>query len=332
MAANSLPNASVVLLNNIDKIFPEGVEFDCHGLLKPLAARAFSRLRLAVARDLFGETFKSSAALNSYLERQKQEAGGHQWSDPYLAKLNPLNEAMLPVQGYGEDSFWLNAYIPEGGMRAFDTLGDYDRFRYQAHQEVNKGSGLAGPDYFGHLYGEFGRWLEGGKIVYGSMSMASSVLFMDAYNAASDLLSEVYPYEIDFAPEGSAFVMVADNKEHEAAHKYGLKLVIAECHRRMGEEWVPYFEKQEPLVYVERVEPFCEDSRKVVFMNCASLDAVRIDTFVRDLRVLQRPLGEYEVYSAFQIDLMRDWVKAEVLAKVADYSKMLPKFIDCSDE
>lgn len=325
MKTHNIYAAKPELVKAIQKFLPKGVEVNEHGwVTKPVHYKTFDRIRLAVARELFGQPFKDVMALKRFFDAIKERASANQngsrWNPEYLAAVNKLNEHLLPLNGYGEDCLFIDESLPEDGMTAFTTLAEYDRMCFNSSQagRAEYDSKYVPTEYKGTFHGEFVRWLEGGHIVYGNMSMAAWDIYAKADGACHRLMEEIYPYEVSFEVKKWGAGFVADNAVHQDLYYKGSKLAAEECMRRLRDNWVPYLRSQAPAAVVKRVEPLCEDHRKIVFLNESALEHVSIASFVRDLKALPDATSEYEVYKSQQIGDVINWFGREVMPRLAD--------------
>ena len=88
------------------------------------------RIRHSVTRDLFGISVSTAAELDAILDTFDDSQ--------YLS----LNSTLLPLQGIGEDNFFLDEYLPSDvTLLDFCTVGDYarddHRFQEQARKRIN---------------------------------------------------------------------------------------------------------------------------------------------------------------------------------------------------
>lgn len=83
------------------------------------------RIRQIVVKELFGIGIKNAKELDSVLDG---------FDDAHYLK---LNSALLPLQGIGDDSFFLNEYLAtDATLLSFDTVGDYARDDHQFQEQA----------------------------------------------------------------------------------------------------------------------------------------------------------------------------------------------------
>ncbi len=191
-------NAPALLREAVASIAPDAAGAECP--VEALTERQYARIRLHVARRLFGKWFPGSLELAAYLKK-----GDYPESS---AKMARLTRETLPLDGIGEDSFYLNEYYGDGpSLSSFVTLRDWDRHTHDTQEsyQVEDGNRPDGPrPYEGRLLWDWSRWLDEGRLVYGNLSVAASHLARTLDDYAGDLARERYNTNYVEGPEHGA--------------------------------------------------------------------------------------------------------------------------------
>ena len=75
MKTHNIYAAKPELLEALRKVLPAGVDVNEHGwVTKPIHYKMVSRIRLAVARSIFGKPFKTSKSLERFFEDIRNNA------------------------------------------------------------------------------------------------------------------------------------------------------------------------------------------------------------------------------------------------------------------
>ncbi len=188
-------NATDLLREAVAAVASKAFETECP--CEGITERQEARIRLHVARRLFGMPFRGSRELEEYLDKGDYAERS--------AKKARLSQEVLPIDGIGDDSFFLNEYFGDGfPLSSFVTLRDWDKYSHDTQEEyhVEEGNRPDGPrPYEGRLLWDWSRWLDGGRLVYGNLSVASSHLGAALDEYADDLARERYKTEFVEGPE-----------------------------------------------------------------------------------------------------------------------------------
>lgn len=188
-------NATPLLREAIAKVLPSVPEAEC--LAEAVSPRQAERIRLHVARKLFDRPFRGARELRAFLDRGEYAEGA--------AKKCRLSEAMIPLDGIGADSFFLNEFFTEGSrLSDFSTLLEWDVREHETQEgfRVEAGDRPDGPKpYEGRLLWAWSRWLDGGRMVYGNLSAALPYLETELIEHADDLARKRFPTKYEKGPE-----------------------------------------------------------------------------------------------------------------------------------
>jgi hypothetical protein len=217
-----------------------------------------------------------------------------------------LNQAMLPVQGIGEDLFYPTEYFSEGeSILDYPTMYDYDLADhvFQEEYRVREYPGYKTTPYQGCLYHEWARMRMDGNFYYGDLTMAALYLKDRIETLGNERIKSLIPYRF---VDGKDHGKPADggftfDSRLEAG---GFERHFDELHSRFQQYLTAldsrlrqeFDDADSSAVYLfDRSEPD-EPSLYFVFSSKAALAKVRPNHFVRDCRTLLRDVAEFEVF------------------------------------
>lgn len=249
------------------------------------------RIRQAVVQSLFGCAVQTEEALDALLDSFDDAQ--------YLL----LNSTLLPLQGIGADSFYLNECLPEGKtLLDFDTLGAYARDDHQFQEQARK---QEDPEYVvrpyrGDLYPRWARLFIDGGFHYAGLSAQAQYLTHTLDELGFDQIRSLIPHDYVDGPnhgkrEGKSYLY---DKRLDA---HGLEGQLRELQRQYydylshrHEELLELFDRTaRKCVYLHNrstEEPYME----FIFSDKSALDAVRFQNFMRDCRSLEGDIRELE--------------------------------------
>jgi hypothetical protein len=248
-------------------------------------------LHAALAQELFGRGFAMP---------EQADAGDSLSND----ERNRLNEAILPLTGIGEDSFWFNEHFAEGKcildfptLRAFDE----DDHRFQEEMRSRDDSEHVPKPYRGGLYCNWARLFVDGKFAYAQLTMAAGYLYSEIEEAAHDLIGARIPHRYVEGPrhgriEGDSWQW---DMRVDAGGQEG---VLDELQHRVWDYESRRVEALRsvwdglgrPGTYILDESHDGETSVHFVFADAQTLSQIRFRTFLRDCRALARPNEELE--------------------------------------
>ena len=254
-----------------------------------------ARLEHALFNDLFGRKIRSPKVAAQAVKRLS------------LDQQNVWNEAILPLVGIGEDSFYLNTWFAEGGsILDFDTLRAYDEDDYRFQEEAWKKEDLdyAGRPYRGAFYLTWARLFVDARFTYATLSMAAGYIHAQLTEASRDLIEACIPHR--FVPgerhgktEGKHWQW---DMRVEAVN--GQEALLEELqHRVFAYESARYDALRSAWdqagkqgVYLLDTSDPPERNLHVVLTDKEALAVVRFRSFLRDCRSIQR--SEAELHQA----------------------------------
>jgi hypothetical protein len=248
------------------------------------------RLEGALMKELFGARVRS----------WKREVDGTKKIP--LGELNRWNEAILPLVGIGEDSFYLNEWLGENRtILDFSTLRDYDEYdyRYQESARKREDRSYTSKPYRGSLCLNWARLFVDGKFTYATLSMTAGYLRSHLEEVATAVVETRIPHRYvpgknHGKPMGTSFQwnmrLAADGQEgllEELQHRifeytaarYDSLLTDWDRANKRGVYWVDASALEERNVHF-------------VFTDKEALSAVRFRSFVRDCRAVERVIDE----------------------------------------
>lgn len=217
---------------------------------------------------------------------------------------NLWNETVLPLQGIGEDRFFLNeGFADDKTLLDFETVRDFDEddYRFQEAARKNDDPGYSGKPYRGSLYLNWARLFVDGRFVYATLSMAAGYLYAKLESTASDLIGERIPHR--YLPGRNHGKIEGESLQWDMrVDANGEEGILDELKRRV---WHYDFARWDALLTTYDREDICgmylldeseqpETNLHFVFTDKRALSAVRFRSFMRDCRVIERPSGELE--------------------------------------
>jgi hypothetical protein len=281
-------NASPLLRAAVEEIAPGAISGEA--VSEVLTERQDARIRLHVGRKLFDRKFRGNADLDRFIDK-----GDYAETS---AKKYRLSQELLPVDGIGDDSFFLNEYYSDEGpkLSGFETMRSWDEYGHDRQEQfyAEEGQRPNGVQpYEGSLLWDWGRWLEGGRLVYGNLSVAIWHLQAALEDYAGDLARERYKTEWIEGPEhgkktegGYRWDMV------EIPHGSGaLRFAADRVAHVVIKFWAagPYKERISASgTWVSRIrrEEDGEIKEDVVFSNVEAMDRARFRHWLADLATL----------------------------------------------
>lgn len=258
---------------------PQQEQFRLH-----LSSQDDFRIRQAIVQELFGHEVRSEEELEALLDSFNDAQ--------YLL----LNSTMLPLQGIGEDKFFLNeCLLDDTTLLDFETVDDYARadhaFQEQAREQDD-------PDYRprpyrGDLHHCWARLCIDDVFHYADLDSQAGYFIGILDELGSDRIQEFIPHEyVDGADhgkwEGKGFIY---DKRLDAD---GLEGQLQELQRRYYgytneryESLLLLFDRAaEKRVYMQDRSRQDDPHMRFVFSDKTALDAVRFRHFMSDCRLI----------------------------------------------
>lgn len=279
-----------------------------------------ARLDQALLSGLFGRKARSTNAAARALERLSPE------------EQNIWNEAILPLVGMGEDSFFLNEWLGDGEtILDFESLRDFDEsdHRFQEDARAEYDPAYVRKPYRGALYLTWARLFVDGRFAYATLSMAAGYLRSEIQDHALDLIEQRIPHR--YVPgknhgkvEGESWEwnMRVDAGGKEALLD-ALQHRVFEYERERHEALITSWDQLGRCgVFVVDTSAPPEKNLHIVFTDTTALAAVRFRSFVQDIRAIERPAEELAQALEAEKKALADFVaeQHEALSRMVDPS------------
>ncbi len=284
------------------------------------------QIRRYLLAELLGITITS--------EEEMAEAEDHfsesQWST--------INSALLPLQGIGDDYFFLNESFSKGkSILSYATLYDYDFADFQLQEEWRKQDidGYEGRPYHGSLYLTWARLQIDGRFSYAVLTMLAGYIYSELDAFGDDYISELIPYE--FKP-GKAH----GQKDEKGYIRYdmqadagGLEPQLDELKRRFWKELQVSLERlQLEFSKESRQQVFILDTSRAgdpeyhfIFTDKTVLSCIGLRTFMADCRKVEQK--DHSILAAKiqkEKELMRQFLDEQYADIMANFDTRIVKF------
>ena len=206
-----------------------------------------------------------------------------------------FNEALLPMQGIGENLFWLNESLGDKTLLDFTTLYDYDLWdhHFQEEARTEQFPGYLQQPYRGSLYLSWARFMMDGRFTYATLSMAAGHLRNASEEAGYEQMEKLIPHRyVDGEKHGtSTETGVIWDKRIEAGGKEDeLKELRSRFWRYLDNrhnELQRQFDATETanVWLLDRSTPE-ENHVHLVFSDKTALQRIRLRQFLNDCRAL----------------------------------------------
>jgi len=244
----------------------------------------------AIRRFLVRELFDINVSTQEELDTARQEMS--------LAQCNRLNATLLPIQGIGEDYFYLNEHFAEPkNLLSFETLYDYNLDDY-AFQETAREKDIKNyrrKPYRGSFYYTWARLFLDGAFTYGMLCMVAGFLLSRLEDCGNDHIDTLIPHEFKHGKhhgkaEGDGYrydVKVDANglEPHLDELNHRFWQYTREVHERLMDT---YDQKSEQRVYILDESTADERNHLFLFTDKAILKRIRVKSFARDCRAAEQ--------------------------------------------
>lgn len=137
------------------------------------------------------------------------------WQKMSDAQCLKLNAALLPIQGIGEDFFYLNEdFSSQENMLSYETLYDYDSddYEFQEYSQKNSQENYESQPYRGSLYLTWARLVMDGSFSYAVLSMVAGYLYCRLDEHGNDYIETLIQHEFTHGkehgkPDGSGYLL-----------------------------------------------------------------------------------------------------------------------------
>jgi hypothetical protein len=264
------------------------------------------RIRQAVLKDVFGIVVNTTEELDATLDTFDDSQ--------YLL----LNSTLLPLQGIGEDNFFLNEYLPtDVTLLDFSTVGDYarDDHRFQEQARIQEDPDYKIRAYRGDIHRCWARLMIDGAFHYADISSLAGYLTDMLDEAGFDRIDELIPCQYDAGPnhgnrEGNGYVY--DKRLNAGGLEGQLQALRDRYYTYMKERYEALLERfntsPATCVYMRDRTRDNEPQKDFVFSDATALDAVRFRHFVSDCRRITGDPAEVDHLIAQEKHLALDFL------------------------
>jgi hypothetical protein len=240
------------------------------------------RIRQTVIKELFGIVVNTTEELNAVLDTFD--------NCQYLS----LNRTLLPLQGIGEDDFFLNEVLQANiTLLDFDTVGVYarDDHRFQEQARKQEDPDYKIRDYRGNIYRCWARLTIDGAFHYADISSLTGYVTDRLNEVGFERIDELIPCHYVNGPEHGKRDengYIYDKRLDADGLEGQLQALRDRYYTYMGERYEALLDQfntsSATCVYIRDRTRNNEPQMDFVFSNAAALDAVRFRHFVRDCR------------------------------------------------
>ena len=221
---------------------------------------------------------------------EMDEAEGHLTE----AQWTTINGVMLPLQGIGEDYFFLNESFSKGkSTLSFPTLHDYDFADFQFQEKWRKKdiADYQGKPYYGSLYSTWARLQIDGKFNYGILSMLAAYINSEVDEFGYDYIEELIPHQ--FKPGKNHGKKEKNGYIHDMKEDAnGLEPQLKELKRRFWshlqktheELQIEFSKTSTQQVFIVNTSRRDEPEHQLIFTDKDILSRISLRTFMADCR------------------------------------------------
>ena len=240
------------------------------------------RIQQTVLKELFGVAVNKTEDLDAVLDTFDDSQ--------YLL----WNSTLLPLQGIGEDDFFLNEVLPaDVTLLDFDTVGDYarddHRFQEQAHKQEDPDYKIC--PYRGNIHRCRARLTIDGAFHYADISSLAGYVTDRLDEAGFERIDELIPCQYVDGPDHGKRDdngYIYDKRLDADGLEGQLQALRDRYYTYMREKYEALLDRlaalPRPCVYMMDRTRENEPQIDFVFSNAAALDAVRFRHFVSDCR------------------------------------------------
>jgi hypothetical protein len=234
-----------------------------------------------------------------------------------------VNEFLQPLVGIGDDAFSLNELFEEGAsILDFPTLRAYDEDCHSTDQRLraeHDADHRAQP-YRGYLHGTWARVLIDCRLCYLTLSMAAAHVFDRIQEAASDEIQSRIPHRYAPGPhdgESDGDLIRCNVRTDAGGHEALLEELQHRAWAWEAERW-PLLQKhwteaagRSGAYVLDGSAPEDnpeERNLEIVLTDPAALGRVRFETFLSDVRRIEREAAELEAEAAAETNRFREFI------------------------
>lgn len=235
-----------------------------------------------IRQFLLRELFDISVSNNDDIERA--------WHAMNEAQCSKLNATLLPIQGIGEDFFYLNeVFCGQKNLLSFETLYDYDfdDYKFQENSREREQKDYEKKPYRGSMYLTWARLMIDGSFSYGVLSMVAGHLYCELDEYGNDYMEKLIPHEFTHGKnhgkdEGSGYLFDLkidakglESQLDELKHRFWKH--ISEVHERLIDE---FDKKSKQQVFILDQSQEGDPSHHFLFTDKEILKHIHFKTFM----------------------------------------------------
>ncbi|MGD8449211.1 MAG: hypothetical protein PVF36_08250, partial [Desulfobacterales bacterium] len=208
-----------------------------------------------------------------------------------------LNATLLPINGIGEDFFYLNeVFGSQKNLLSFETLYDYDLddYKFQEDHRKKEQKDYEKKPYRGSLYLTWARLMIDDSFSYGVLSMVAGYLYCQLDEYGNDYMEKLIPHEFTHGKNhgksegpGYRYDLKIDAKGLESQldeMKYRFWQHLIEVHERLMDE---FDKKSMQRVFILNESEEGNPNYHFLFTDKEILKRIYFKTFVRCCRAAE---------------------------------------------
>ena len=246
----------------------------------------FFKIRQFLLRELFDISVSN--------DDEMKEA----WRAMNEIQCSKLNARLLPLQGIGEDYFYLNeSFCRQKNLLSFETLYDYDLddYKFQEDSREKEQEGYERRPYRGSLYLTWARLMIDGAFSYGVLSMVAGYLCSELDEYGNDYIEKLIPHDfkhgedhgkaedsgylIDIRVDARGLELQLD----ELKHRFWKH--ISMVHERLMDE---FDKKSKQRVFVLNHSKMGDPNHHFLFTDKEILKRIHFRSFMRSCRAAEQ--------------------------------------------
>ncbi len=220
------------------------------------------------------------------------------WHAMDEAQCTEFNATLLPIQGIGEDFFYLNEHFcSKKNLLSFETLYDYDfdDYKFQENSRERAQKDFEKKPYRGSLYLTWARLMIDGSFSYGVLSMVAGYLYCQLDEYGNDYMEKLIPHEFTHGKnhgkaEGSGYLFDLkidakglESQLDELKHRFWKH--ISKVHERLMDE---FDKKSEQQVFILDQSHEGDPNHHFLFTDKGILKHIHFKTFMRCCRAAEQ--------------------------------------------
>lgn len=209
-----------------------------------------------------------------------------------------FNATLLPIQGIGEDYFYLNEFFcSQKNLLSFETLYDYDfdDYKFQENSREREQKDYKKKPYRGSMYLTWARLIIDGSFSYGVLSMVAGHLYCQLDEYGNDYIEKLIPHEFTHGKnhgkaEGSGYIFDLkidanglESQLDELKHRFWEH--ISEVHERLMDE---FDKKSKQQVFILDQSQVGDPCHLFLFTDKEILKHIHFKIFMRCCRAAEQ--------------------------------------------